>query len=263
MSLWRQPVKIPVGRRARWDFGNRVLWAERAEGQWLIGGPDGLGDPPQFPKVQIVKATEAPELDGAPRQRLAVSGKDRSIELVPRPPPRPIIARPELPLVVPPGESATVYVGIPIWLGVYDGAIKLWEVPALRLSDTWFGTPTDGELCYSIRTRLRMKLEEVTPAAHRATCEVAIRNDHTEPLVLERLRLPATSLAISVDEQGELWTSLVKVRRDKGDAGKESTEIERREAMAGRKVIGEPREPLGAPLLGRVFNAMWVIGGSG
>ncbi|TVQ93372.1 MAG: DUF432 domain-containing protein [Deltaproteobacteria bacterium] len=262
MTLWRQPVQVEVDHRARWDFGNRVLWAERRSGQWLIGGPEGLEDEPQVPTLAVTPTAEVPETDGAPLRRLAVAGEARSVELVPRPPPRPIIARPETPLVVPSGQSTTVYVGLPLWVGVHDGELVLHEVPALRLSETWFGTPAEGELCYSIRTRLRMAVQDVHRGAHRATCEIAIRNENVEPLVLERLRLPAPSLAIYTDDRGELWTSPVRVLREKGDSGKESTEIERRDASDGRRRIGEPRQPLSAPLLGRVFNAMWSPGGS-
>lgn len=263
MTAWRERIDVPVGERARWDFGTRLLWAERQPGQWLLGGPEAIGEEPVDPTFEIVSADRAPDADGPAVRRVAMAGESRSIQLVPRPPPRALIARPELPLVVPSGQAATIYIGVPLWIGAFDGETLLHEVPAVPLSDTWFGTPTVGELCYATRTTLRMALREIPKVTHRATCVLDVRNEHVEPLVLERLRLPATSLAIYLDDDGRLWTSPVRLRRDKSDKSEEVTEVVTRPVPAGRREIGAAREPFGAPLLGRVFNAVWVAGGGG
>lgn len=263
MTAWREPIDVPVGQRARWDFGTRLLWVERQPGQWLLGGPESIGEEPSDPTFEKVPADGAPDADGPTVRRVAMAGESRSVQLVPRPPPRVLIARPELPLVVPSGQSTTVYIGVPLWIGVYDGEVLLHEVPAVRLSDTWFGTPTQGELCYATRTTLRMTLREVPRVTHRATCVLDVHNEHAEPLVLERLRLPATSLTIYIDGDERLWTSPVRLRRDKSDKGEEVTEVMTRSIPSGRREIGAAREPFGAPLLGRVFNAVWVAGGGG
>jgi hypothetical protein len=97
--------------------------------------------------------------------------------------------------------------------------------------------------------------------SHRAICVVDVSNDRADPLVLERVRLPAPSLSIYADDAGVLWTSSVRLRRDRSDKGDEVTEIVGRPPGPGRQEIGFAREPLGAPLLGRVFNAVWVVGG--
>lgn len=260
MSFWEQPVPVPVGHRARWDFGNRHLWIERRAGQWLAGGPELSTEEPHVPTLQVIAATAAPETDGEPRRRVAVQGGERAVRLVPRSPPRPIVARPELPLVVPPGESTTVYVGVPLWIAAHDGDIVLDEVPAVRLSDTWFGTPTQGELCYATRTSLRMELGDIVPVAHRALCVIDVRNEGADPLVLERVRLPAPALAIDLDPKGNLWTSPVRLRREKGE-GHEVTEVLPRSRDTGRRELAPARQPLNAPLLGRVFNVVWMVGG--
>jgi hypothetical protein len=260
MTFWAKPVQVQPGTRARWDFGSRHLWIERRRGQWLAGGPELTFEEPQLPSFELISSDQAPESDGPARRRVAVQGEARAVQLVPRPPPRPIIARPELPLVVPPGEATTIYVGVPLWIAAQDGAVVLDEVPAVRLSDTWFGSPTQGELCFATRTSLRMELGEIVPVAHRALCVIDVRNEGGDALVLERVRLPAPSLVIDIDGDGNLWTSPVRLRREKGD-GQETTEVLPRARGAERRELGPARQPLNAPLLGRVFNVVWMVGG--
>jgi hypothetical protein len=260
MTSWRQPVRVPVGHRARWDPGNGVIWAERRAGQWLIGAPERTLEEPICPGFSLIEASAAPAEDGPPCRRVAVRGEARSIELVPRPPPRPIIARPELPLVVPPGQVTTVYVGVPLWIGLEDDGLLLHDVPAVRLSDTWFGTPVHGELCFATRTHLRMDLGEVPRVEHRALCVIDVRNDRAEALVLERVRLPAPSLSIYLDDEDRPWTSPVRLHRERGDHGHELTEVVAKSPKAGLRLVGPAREPLAAPLLGRVFNAVFSVG---
>jgi len=260
MTFWGQPVQVPPGQRARWDFGSRHLWVERRRGQWLTGGPELTSEEPRLPRFELIPATQAPETDGEARRRVAVQGEARSVQLIPRPPPRPIVARPELPLVVPPGESTMIYVGVPLWIAAHDQDLVLDEVPAVRLSDTWFGTPTQGELCYATRTSLRMDLGDIEPVAHRALCVITVRNDGADALVLERVRLPAPALAIDLDDQGNLWTSPVRLRREKGE-GHEVTEVLPRTKGVDHREIAPARQPLTAPLLGRVFNVVWLVGG--
>jgi hypothetical protein len=261
MTFWRRPVRVPVGHRARWDFGNGTVWAERGSGQWLIGASGPGADDPVAPKIEVVAAEPRGEADGPPRRRVAIGGEERAVDLVPRPPPRPIVARPELPLVVPVGVNATVHVGVPLWFGLEDDGLALDEIPALRLSDTWFGTPTQGELCFATRTHLRLEIGSVPRTPFRALCVIDVRNEGPDALVLERVRLPAPSLSIYLDAEDRPWTSPVRLRRERTDEGREVTEVVPK-PPPGCRLVAPAREPLAAPLLGRVFNAVFAVGGA-
>ncbi len=77
------------------------------------------------------------------------------IRFVPYLPDRPVVVDPESPIRILPDNSALFFVSIPSWIRIFTGTqekIMLLEVPAEVLSNTWFGDPMEGELCYSLKT---------------------------------------------------------------------------------------------------------------
>lgn len=254
--MWLDAVEVRVGQQVRWDLGTREVWARRSHGQWLVGGRE-VGD--ESATIATVEVSDAAgEAIGA-EVRVAVEDGAGVVRVVPRPPHRALVARPQLPLTVPSGTTSRVYLGIPVWLQIEADGVVLHELPSITLSDTWFGTPLDGELCLATRTRLSMALDEMGRRAYRAVCTVDIENGGDEPLVLERLRLPAPSLPIWCDDDGMLWSSPVRLIRQKGE---DMAEVQIRDRApdeaSGVRRIGEPRQPHGNGLVSRVFNAMWL-----
>jgi hypothetical protein len=242
----------------RWDLGTRVIWARRLPGQWQIGGRDVGDEAATVARVEVLTEDAVPERDGLADVRVALDGDSGTVRVVPRPPPRPIVARPEMPLTVLPGTTSRVYLGIPVWLQIQADDVVLHEVAAVSLSDTWFGTPLDGTLCLATRTRLSMDLSEVGRRPYRALCTVDVRNDADDALLLERLQLPAPSLTLWRDDAERLWTSPVRLTRQKGE-GMAHVEIRDRapEEAPGMRKLSLPREEPSAALASRVFNHVW------
>jgi len=203
---WWGTFEVPHGQARRWTIGPLTLWAARFAGEWrLARTSEGNGG---ALAVERGIAVAVDELGTATSTvRYGVEGGGESLTLTPALADRPVVSRPDRPFVVSAGASVTLFLGTPLWLRVRDGGRDLTDEPIARPSDTWFGPPTEeGELCYASRTFCRLLLDEVPLMPHRATTAVTIRNQTSDPLMLERLKLPVTSLGLYVAGDGRLWT---------------------------------------------------------
>ena len=171
---------------------------------------DGPFDPPE------------PDDEDTYQRRSVLLGAAAEVQdglvITPLPADRPVVTRPSDGCVVLPGRTVTLYVSTPLWLRMETAAGEtVFEVPTVRLSDTWFGSSTRvGELCYAIRTRAFPDLEELPVLAFRAITRLRIENTSHDDLELARLSLPAPNLSLwcDLDQPARgLWTSYVVLRR--------------------------------------------------
>jgi hypothetical protein len=131
---------------------------------------------------------------------------------------------PSLPLVVKPEHSFTllrkatarIYARVPAWVRVEaverakDGAALLMDLPTVTLSETWWGTFTDGELALWLPTTARRRVTPDLFEPHRIMCTLQMANHSTAELVVEKLVLRVEHLSI-FEKNGELWAEEVKV----------------------------------------------------
>ena len=132
-----------------------------------------------------------------------------TMQLLPVMPDRPVVVRPATPVSIPSGKEALFFVAVPIWVEIsVFGPTKviLLQTPSVILSDTWFGDPMTGELCYSMRTRARHKVTDSPVRPHRALCPVLIRNTTNEQLDVERFCVHVQNLTVYIG-QNRLWTN--------------------------------------------------------
>lgn len=230
-SPWWGDFQLPQGRRGRWKVGPLDLhverWREGLDLAWRLSGDrrseDLLVDCPaeSAPPPWDSGSEGASDGDGFLRRSVLLGSDEDSDDLIvtPLPPDRPVVTRPSDGCVVLPGRTVTLYVSTPLWLRMEtsDGE-TVFEEPAVRLSDTWFGPSTRvGELCYSIRTRAFPDLEELPVLAFRAITRLRIENTSHGELELARLSLPAPDLSLwcDLDQPSRgLWTSYVVLRRN-------------------------------------------------
>lgn len=127
-------------------------------------------------------------------------------------PDRPIIVRPERPMCLMPRQSILLFIGIPIWLSLVFGrrSEQAVEVPSMILSNSWFGSFTEGELCYALKTTAKLHCRELVPAAHRAVFPLEIKNASSEKLKFERLCIRPQYLNVFQGDS-RLWTSKGRV----------------------------------------------------
>lgn len=131
---------------------------------------------------------------------------------------------PSLPLVVKPEHSFTllrkakarIYARVPTWVRLEavdretDSAALLLELPTVTLSETWWGTFTDGELAFWLPTTARRRVTPDLFEPHRIMCTLQLANHSLDDLVVEKLVLRVEHLSI-FEKNGELWAEEVKV----------------------------------------------------
>lgn len=211
-SLWG-PFDLATGQAAQWTIGGALLWLERREGFIQVGTAPSTDHGLAEVSVELPLSSAAPP-EGISLRRLALPKADVQLWLEPEYPDRPVVARADAPMLVPPGVSVLAYVSVPLWVRVGIGATSL-DIPLLRPLDTWFGGPTvDDGLGYASRTAMRLDLDSVPERVHRVVVSVRITNAGEDMLEVTRLRIPVGRLHLFESGGGGLWSNLLHFLRE-------------------------------------------------
>jgi hypothetical protein len=200
-----------------WEIGPLQLGIERHKHEWRIAS-NSTNDTDKF-SIQIA-VEESPTFSkkNLEFRRYVFSRTTPNVTLTPVLADRSQVSRAEIPFYISADEQATIYVSSPVWVKIEVGAnaIKLDDIPTMRLSDTWHGPNTrEGELCYASRTFCRTNLEELTVRANRVLTPVIIHNHDKYPLLIEQLSIPLPFLSVFVDPvTGTLWTEEIVIRNE-------------------------------------------------
>lgn len=214
---WWGSFSIDVGEVLRWKIGPMRMWLARTDREWRVAhecGSDRLE--PTLAVAESCRDVGEASPD-AVRVRFGFRRTTDAFRVFPALPDRPIVIRPDEPIYLPPGEESTLFVSIPLWIGIHAGSppTQLYETPIFRPSDTWFGLPTvAGGRCYASRTRARSDLSDLELLPQRAVAVVRILNHAESELPLERLRLPSPNLSLFVSRNGQLWTEAITFERE-------------------------------------------------
>ncbi|MBM4163359.1 MAG: DUF432 domain-containing protein [Lentisphaerae bacterium] len=206
------------------------------------------------------------EADVAAWRRWVCGSRPIQIALEPRLPPRPVIVRPAMPVTVLPGEEVAFFVSIPIRVAVLcvrDGGEprEVCEEPSVLLSNSWFGPPIEGELCYAVKTHARRHLDELRHDAHLAVCPVTIQNADSHSLTFERLCLRTQSLGIYAGTH-HLWTNRgTLVYRGDDHPANITFETTPPPYDRARRLVAEPRKPHKQSRMMRAFGTFKSISG--
>lgn len=170
-------------------------------------------------------------------------------------PDRPVVVSPEQPFFLPPGGRARVFVRIPLFVkvqttGDVGESSTLEEFPSVVLSDTWWGSFTEGDLGYWLETRARREITAELFSPHLAVCPFFLVNSSSQALPVERFAVRVAYLTLF--GRGEaVWTDEVQVRYSGGPEGSEIRYTGKVPDDAGDVApLADSREP--AP---RGFNA--------
>ena len=218
MREWRDVKKNPDTGLAVWDdwdlghkqtavwtFPECRIYVERIEQEWHV--------------LSVADATNVREASRTfvDRSRKPASSEWRhylsreSGPVRPQPvlPDRGIVVKPDRSLTLLAGESAQFFLEIPVWFRMNAGGerqVRVFEEALTVMSNTWFGDPVTGELCYVLATRLHQGMSSIAPAAWRAVCPMAVTNDSATDLAFERICLHVQNLAV-FRGAGRLWTN--------------------------------------------------------
>jgi hypothetical protein len=238
---WWTPRDLDDGQCAEWVVGPLTVVVQRLANEWRTGY-ERSSNPDAVTAGQ--RESEALPDECEHLERFVSSHGERQ--------------GPASPFVLPPGESATIYVSTPLWVRLVLGATdtSVLEIPVLRPSDTWLGRTTrEGELCYAARTRARLDLDAVPRHPHRAVTPLRIANESRTQLRLERVGLPVPYLSLYADPDNGLWTEQVTLRREDEDADA-VVDFERGGPLPDLERVAAPRNTHREGLIGRAFSAL-------
>ena len=205
-----EPRELAKDRWFRSEIGPLNLFLLRRFDEWRVGSVD-CRESEDFP--------ETGALEDLPRNiewtRWDCADNDSLIHLLPAFPDWPIVAKPNTSLTIAPKGHALFYVGIPASIevrGQCSGTMRtLTRVPTDNLSKTWHGDRSEGEPCYSLRTRARRHFDETDWLEQDIIVAVDLINEGVDSFEFERLFLDLGHFSI-FHKDGRLWSNSCRIR---------------------------------------------------
>lgn len=193
-------------------------------------------------------------------------GPSDVFDLRPGLPDRPVVVSPEQPFNLPPRAEALVYVRLPLSVRLFrrdpaGAETVVAELPSLILSDTWWGSHTEGELAYWLATTARRSAPAEIFMPHLAICPLLLANLSTEALPVERFAIRTAHLTLFGHDEA-LWTDEVHVRYQGASEGSElryTGEVPREAGHVTR--IAPPRAAPPRRLHARTFGRLRALAG--
>jgi len=200
------PRHLEDGASLLWHCGPMQIHARRGGADWSLASRT-INDHPDKEQPEDVATADW--------THWPLGREESVIRFRPVLPDRPLVVKPENPLMIPTSVEVSFFISIPVSVEVLAGkddarALTLATYPSLRLSDTWFGSKSDGSLCYALKTPARRRIEDVVRAAHLALCPVLVVNQSKETLQCEMINVDGKFLEMYLGPEG-LWTNPVKV----------------------------------------------------
>lgn len=256
-NSWWGRYPVALSDAARVDVGPLHLTVERRPWEWRTWHVHG-DDPLQNSNHVEMSGAFAPPPAGASVRRFTFAETADPLELAPALADRAVIATPDVPLSVLPGETALTFLNTPVWctVSVGDPPRLILEVPTWKLQDTWFGPSTlEGELCYASRTNLRLDIDLIHRHPTRAVTPLRLVNTGNDVLEVKRLRVPIPHLCLLQGQDGRLWTPTVTLRRDRDELARIELSNTAPDGVGPVKQVAPARKTDTPATLIRAFNA--------
>lgn len=209
---WWGVTSFKIGEIKVWSMADRKIAIQRLAQEWLVWNEETDTESTAAINIKNLKTNNT--LGDQPFSRHLFSQTNNEIDISLSLADRPIVARPASKLNIPPNQQVKLFVSTPLWfVGKQKGSdYPIVDIPFWRPSDSWFGVSTMmGELCYAKYTDARVDLANLKRRPHRAITPVIIKNEHDEPLTIERINLPAPVLGLYVDKQLQFWSDQVEI----------------------------------------------------
>jgi hypothetical protein len=253
VSQWWGDFEFKSYARRCWRLGSLSLWVTRLTNEWQVG--HRWSDDPLDETIGLSEDAELPV--DLPLRRYLFSSGGRTLRVVPRVSDRPFVTRPEMPVIIPPGEQATLHMATPLWVDLAAGdPLRVFaSLPVWQASSTWFGEDLiDGTLCYASRTRARVEPTGLRRGPWVATA-VYVSNEHSDSLRVERLALPLPQMSVFLAADGRLWTEAATVAYDPSVKAPAKIDSGPPSEAGPCTLISGPREDPRANLLARALSA--------
>jgi len=259
-SSWWGEYRIPLNQLKQISIGSLSVYLQRYENEWqAVHSLMNMEEEKNSIQCEFADADTLPL--GAEIERKAFARTTETVRIRPMIPPRPIVSSPVSPFKVPPKQSITIFISLPVWVRFEVGhpPVTLIETWTQKLSDTWFGPSSQqGELCYANKTSCCLRLDDIDFKTNRAITPVTIHNQSQETIHLKKISMPVTNLSIFTNEKKQLWTSPVKVEMLKSDETVNVKIEEKFPSFAGKSIILEkPRKDLQEGAMTRAISAIF------
>jgi hypothetical protein len=194
-SIWKD-LEVTTDEPVMREIGSLRIWFRKVYNEIWIASKESLN---HHKIVDPIK-----ELDWS---RWVMKNENFKLRLMPVFPDNPIIVRPEYPFRVIRNAKARIYTIIPVWVRITSIDAPndiITEIPTRTLSKTWFGDPTDGELCYWISTTARRTIDSEKIQDNLAICSLNIHNKSESDLQVEKICFRVERLTIFKTDT-QLW----------------------------------------------------------
>ena len=250
--LWRE-YTVGETEFLKWEFGDLTIWCKRrGEEIWTTW------------KYGEVKDQAEPQEDDD-WLRCVPKSKSAKIRLSPAFPDRPLVVHTEGLLSILKDARIRILVVVPVWvrLETVSKSVVLTEIPTVRLSKTWFGTPSQGEKCYWVSSPAQRSLEAHQIRAFDVVCPVRIVNGSDSDLSLRKLALRVRRLSI-FEKDGYLWADETRINY-RGEAEVSSIHFSRKAPPEAEnaKLIAAPRKDTGRGFASKTFASLRELSGFG
>jgi hypothetical protein len=250
-SYWGE-VDLPAAEPLLWRFGTLHLWCKKENDElWFAN---------KYVENQGLTENELPPPpDDAKWVRYSLSEDYKKMIFRPMLPNRPLVIKVEAPFLLKKGARARIFMRVPLWIKIEiqnKTRMDLLELPTVVLSNTWFGTPTDGELCYWISSGARRIIEPDPDRPYMAICAMEVINRADEDLLVDKLCFRVEYLSLFSDGS-QLWSNLTKIYFRGASEVSEIDGTGKAPTEAGSaKKISEPREDLKKSFTHRTFSVL-------
>ncbi|MAL18157.1 MAG: hypothetical protein CL670_01740 [Balneola sp.] len=168
----------------------------------------------------------------------------------------PVIINSEYPLKVAKGSTIQIFSRIPVWLQISLAKSKyvLTEIPSIKLSRTWFGSPQEGELCYWLSTKARRSLAGVENKPNVINCPIQISNKTHEDLDFEKFCFRVERLSVYGVKE-ELWADETKIEYNGEEQHSDINMTGKLPVAIGKgELMSKPRNPASKSFATRTFK---------
>ncbi len=236
-----------------WRVGNCNIWLKREEDniyiKWFYSNSNN----------KIDNENIVPDDEGW--SHYVIKGKSESIELSPAMPDRSLVIKVKRPFYLPPGIKKRIYIDVPLWIcisTVGNNKAKLVEIPSFILSNTWFGTPIEGQVCYWLMSEVNFGIEEYSHIPYMATCPVTLKNISNENLLVKKFLIPVENSVLFI-HNNELWSDEILISyKGQNDVSFVECKGHVLKEFIGAKKICEPRKKQTNKRFVRTFDSFIV-----
>ncbi len=204
--------------------------------------------------------TRKPASDEPPKQvewaRWAHKNSSAEVTVSPVYPDKPLVVHSEFNLKVSPETRIQIFTRIPIWIRISlaNNNYQLIELPAVKLSRTWFGTFTEGELCYHASTKARRDLSHVDKKSYLVSCPIRIVNKSEEELTFSNFCFRVERLSMYLHDN-ELWADETEIIYQGEDLHSEVIMTGKLpDGITKKQLLTKPRKKVHKSLATRTFK---------